>query len=366
MSADNRSPVQAVQEQHGGVFSEEDGWFWCDNFGDVDAEFRAIREGACLWDVYGLQKWELTGPDAARAAQRAFTNNLSTMSVGQVRYGPVVDDAGAMIDDATVFKLAEDRWWVFTNGTGLADHLAPATADLDYELANNTHEMPLLSVQGPESRALLQGLSDVDLSTLRYFTFVPERVTLAGVPVWLLRTGFSGELGFELIPRRDDAVSLWTALAEAGARPVGYDAVNIARVEAGFLIRDQDYLPGETSPYDVSLDPLIAVDAGLDFVGQDVLRAVAAAPPHRFRSLRIEGDTPPEEGVEVMSDSAPVGTLTSVVESPAYGVLGLAILRTEVADEGRALQVPLPDGSVAAAVVATKSIHDPEKRKVRS
>src|SRR5262249_61946491 len=117
-----------------------------------------------------------------------------------------------------------------------------------------TAELPMICVQGPTSRELLQGLTDADLSGLRYFRFWSEPVKVAGVPATVLRTGFSGEIGFELVTDLDSVVPLWEALTAAGGRPFGLEAIDLARIEAGLIIIALDYQPGETSPYDVSLD----------------------------------------------------------------------------------------------------------------
>jgi aminomethyltransferase len=366
MTTDNKSPVHHLQEERGATFLEEDGgWFWANNFGDVDAEFRAIREGASMWDVFALQKWDVTGPDAGRAAQRMFANNLATLVPGQVRYGPIVDASGLMLDDGTFFKHDDNHWWVFTNSNDFDESLAAVAEDLNYTIVNRTLEMPVLSIQGPKSREILQGLTDTNLSDIRYFRFLPQRVDVAGVPVYLLRTGFSGELGFELIPRRDDAVQLWQAMVDAGVVPVGLDAVQIARVEAGLIIMESDYFAGKTSPYDMSLDKMIALDAEVDFIGKEALRKVAENPPNRFKTLRIDGSVVPEDGAAVIKNGEQVGTVTSPVTSPEYGVIGLAVLRSDVANHGEMVEVALPEGTASASVTVL-SIHDPDKRKARS
>lgn len=363
---DNRSPLHEIQDKRGATWLEEDGgWFWVNNFGDPDGEFRAIREGASLWDVFALQKWDVTGPDAARAAQRMFANNLSTLQVGQVRYGAIVNNDGLMVDDGTVYKRGDDHWWVFTNSPEFDQALAEVAGDLNYTIVNKTHQMPVLSVQGPKSREILQSLTDYDMSSLRYFRFELEPVTIAGIPVNLLRTGFSGELGFELIPAREDAERLWQILVDNGVVPVGLDAVDIARAEAGLIIMETDYFAGKTSPFDVSLDKMVALDDELEFIGKDALRKVAANPPNRFKTLRIDGDVAPEAGAAVLSNGEEVGTVTSPVESPQFGVISLAVIRTDLATDGQKLDVALPDGT-ASATVDVLSIHDPQKKKPRS
>jgi aminomethyltransferase len=365
MSSPIKSVLYDVQEQAGGQFMEDSGWFWTTTFGDAAGEYEAIRSGVSLWDVYGLQKWDVAGPDALRAVQRVFANNATGLEVGQVRYGPFVDASGKMADDGTVYKHADDHYWVLTNQTTFGDFLAESTPGLDYTARNLTFEMPVLSVQGPGSRDLLGKLTDFDLHSLRYFRFSPERVVVAGVPVWLLRTGFSGELGFELIPDASNAVELWTALTDLGVVPIGLDAVEIARIEAGLVIAAVDYMPGETSPVDLSMDKTIALGAGVEFQGREVLAVELADPPNRFKTLQIAGTDLPEYGAEVFAGDEVVGTVTSPTNSPRYGVIGLAVLRTDVAGNGTQLAVALGEGRVDATV-ADLSIQDPAKRKARS
>jgi aminomethyltransferase len=365
MPADNRSVLQDIQEQQGATFIADGDWFWMTNRGDALAEYEAIRSGVSIWDVYALQKWDVAGPDARQAIQHVFTNNLASLAVGQVRYGAFVDEAGAMIDDGTVYKHADDHYWVMTNSDVFGAVLTGSSPALDFAVTYRTHEMPVISVQGPGSREMLQALTDFDLRALRYFWFAPERVQLAGVPVWLLRTGFSGELGFELIPDRDDAVALWSRLSDLGARPIGLDAVEIARIEAGLVIMAVDYVPGETSPFDVGLDKTVAVSTDADFRGKTALAAAAASPANRFKTLRIDGGQVPEYGADVFHGDEVVGKVTSPTDSPRFGVIGLAVLRSDLAENGNQLEVAVADGRVKATV-ADLSIHDPEKRKARS
>jgi aminomethyltransferase len=360
-----RSVLYDVQEKAGATFLEDGGWYWTSSLGDPRGEYDAVRGAAGMWDVFALQKWDVSGPDALAAVQRTFTGDVAALAVGQVKYGPFVDPAGVMVDDGTVYKHADDHYWVMTNAPTFDEHLAGHAAGLHYTIVNRTHAMPVISVQGPRSREVLQGLTSSDLSALRYFRFVTERVEVAGVPVWLLRTGFSGELGYELIPDPDDAVRLWEALQDAGVRPFGLDAVEMLRVEAGLVIAAVDYQPGETSPYDLSMDRSIALDSGAEFIGKEALRAVAAAPPNRFKTLLVDGAEVPEYGAEVYRGDELVGSVTSPVESPKFGVIGLAVLRADQATNGNVLHVDVAGGR-ANAQVTDLSVHDPEKLKPRS
>ncbi len=363
-----KSVLHAAQEAAGAGFADYDGWLWTTTLGDPLGEYEAVRTSAGMWDVFALQKWDVTGPDAARAAQRTFANDVGTQQVGQVRYAPFVDATGAMFDEGTVYKHADDHFWVMTNSPGFADALAEHAAGLDYSIVNRTLEMPVVSVQGPRSREILQGLTAADLGSLRYFRFLPERVEVAGVSVWVLRTGFSGELGFELIPDAADAARLWAALGAAGVRPFGLDAVEMLRIEAGLVIVGVDYEPGVTSPFDLCMDRTIALGGDADFVGRDVLAKVAGDPPNRFKTLLVQGALVPEYGAEVYRGDEVVGTATSPAETPRVGVLSLAVLRSDLAVNGTELEVAVGEGGAgrAVAVVTDLSVLDPDKLKPRS
>ncbi len=358
-----RSVLHDVQAVAGAEFEDFDGWLWTAHLGDVEAEYEAIRTATGLWDVYPLVKWDVRGRDAARAVQRVFTNDVAGLEVGQVRYGAFVNAEGAMLDDGTIYRLADDHLFVMTNNPGYEDWFAEVFAGLEVSFEDRTNEMPLVSAQGPGSRALLQGLTSADISSLRYFRFWPEKLEVAGVPAWVMRTGFSGELGFEMIPARDDAVRLWEALVESGARPFGTHAIEIARIEAGLVVIGVDYESGARSPYDLSFDRLINLDPGC--IGTAKLREVAAAPPNRFKTLRISAEEAPEYGAEVTKDGEVVGAATSTTVSPRLGTIALAVLGTDVANDGETVDVAL-GGGTAPATVAPLSLYDPEKKKPRS
>jgi aminomethyltransferase len=363
--SDIKSAFHAIQERLGATFVPEGGWYWTDSFGDLEAEYRAPREDVGMWDVSPLNKWEFAGPDAVAAAQRIHSNDVTRMEPGQVRYGAFLDRDGRMVDDGTVYRHADDLVWVMTNGMERRDYFSEYVGDLDVRIEYKAPEMPHLQVQGPRSRELVQSLTDVDLSGLRYFHFIPEQVKVGGVPVWLSRTGFSGELGYELFVRPENAEALWTAVQDAGARPYGVGVIEQIRVETGMVVTDYDYEPHTRTPYDFSFDRFVALNGPGEFAGKEALRAVAANPPNRFKTIRLDGSELPEYGAAVTKDGEEVGVLTSPADSPKFGPIGLAILRTDVAVDGGKLDVALGDGTIGGTVDVL-AVYDPEKRRPRS
>ena len=149
-----------------------------------------------IWDLFSTSKYEVTGPDAGRLIQRRFTNTVSGMVPGSVRYGAFVNADGLMIDDGNVYKFAEDRFWIMINTADLAGLVhARRPGGLDAQIAHRTEDLAMIAVQGPTSQATLQSLTGRDLGELGYFRFWPEQTTVAGADAWMHRTGFSRREG---------------------------------------------------------------------------------------------------------------------------------------------------------------------------
>jgi len=359
-----RSPFYDAAAVLGASFMEEGGWYWTEGFGDPDAEYRGVRDDLGVWDVSPLNKWEFRGPGALAAAQRVHTGNVLGLAVGQVRYGAFCDDDGLMHDDGTVFRL-DECVWVMTNGSDHVEEFAEAARGLDVEIEAITRSMPHLGLQGPRARQALAPLCEANISDLGYFRFIPEPTKVGGVPCFVSRTGFGGELGYELFCRPEHAADLWdVVVTQMNARPFGVDVLEALRVEAGLVVLDYDYTAGERTPYDLSMDRFVALGS-VEFRGAEVLRRVAADPPRRLKTLRFEGDELPDYGVEVHRGGAVVGTLTSPAASPRFGLIALAILEAAAAADGEHLEVDV-GGRTVPATVAPLAIYDPEKRRPRA
>ncbi|MDQ6878733.1 MAG: aminomethyltransferase family protein [Candidatus Dormibacteraeota bacterium] len=360
-----RSPFYQAHSELGATFMEEGGWFWTESFGDLDAEYRGVRDDLGVWDVSPLNKWSFRGPDALEAAGRLHTNNVAGLQIGQVHYGAFCDANGLMVDDGTVFKISDDRAWVMTNGRNLEEHFAEVARGLKVEIEYIGLDLPHLGLQGPRAREALAKVCSVEISGLRYFRFIPDPVKVGGVPCWVSRTGFGGELGYELFCRPKDAEALWSVVIDkCGATPFGVEAIEVLRIEAGLIVLDYDYHAHERTPFDFSLDRMVALN-GAGFNGKDALRKVAGSPPRRFKTVVLETDELPEYGSAITSDGEPAGTLTSPTKSPRFGRIGLAVLESQFASDGGKLEVAMGDGTVSAKVESLP-IYDPQKKRPRS
>ena len=353
------------QRELGAEFMDWEGWSWTNHFGDPVAEHNAVRRHVGLWDESPLRKWDFSGPDALAAADRIFTNDMLGLEVGQVRYAPFCDENGKMVGDGTVFKFTDASCWVITALDSDLDHMNDVVSGMDVSIEAITEDLPHVQVQGPGSRELLAGLVDEDVESLPYFRFLPHQVHVGRVPCWVSRTGYSGELGYELFCDPDYAEELWGVLTEAGATPYGLAAVETLRIESGLIFIGYDYFQHETDPFDMSLDKVIHLGGG-DFQGKAALEETAKSPPRRLVTLAVEGSEVPEYGAAVTKDGEPAGTLTSPCESPTLGrVIGMAVLETRFAGKGEQVEVALGDGTVAATV-DDFPVYDPEKTRPRS
>jgi aminomethyltransferase len=360
-----KTPFHDLLVGYGGQFAEYDGALYPDTFGDFEAEYKAQRENFGIFDCSPVNKWEFRGPDATTAAQRVHTNAIGPEAIGQLRYGAFCDAEGLVYDDGTVYKLADDHLWVMTNKkAGRAELFAEATEGLDVEIRDITDELPHLYVQGPASRDALTPLTEADLSELGYFRFTPDRVSVAGVPIWLSRSGVSGELGYELFCRPEDAPDLLRNLVErTGGRLYGLQAIDPVRVEAGIIVTDYDYPEHVYTPYDLGLDR--TVDLSQDFLGRDALIVVEREPRKRqLTTVRLSSEDLPESGAELVHGGAGSGALSSPTVSPLFGPIALAIIKAELASPGTEFQIA--GTSITATVNDTHPAYDPEKKRPRA
>ncbi len=373
----DRTAFDPILRRYGGRFAEWEGWDWISDFGDPIAEHHAVREAVGVWDESPLRKWAFTGPDALAAADFLFTNDMSTLQVGQVRYGAFCDERGRMLGDGTVLNGGDGPLGVLavTALESDGDHFRQVCAGrFDVQIVDRTAQLPHLQLQGPRSRELLAALTDVDLDALRYFRFLPEPVAVGGVPgCFISRTGYSGELGFEVFCPPEGAEALFQALLDQGGslgvRPYGLAAVESLRIESGLIFIGYDYFPGVTSPFHVNLDFVVKLEAG-DFLGRDALAAeLEGGVTRRMVTLVIAGEEAPDYGSTVLRHGRGVGKLTSpsAGRSPSVDrVIGLAVVEAELAAVGTRVDVGLPDGRVVPAVVEGVPIYDPDKRRPRA
>jgi aminomethyltransferase len=208
---------------------------------DHTQEYQALRTACTVMDVTPIPKYHVHGPDALRFINRIVTQDISRYDVGRVAYTPWCDDAGKIIDDGMVARL-DEQFFRLTTGIPMLYWLEDNALALNVTIDDVTESLGALGLQGPFSRDLLKTLSDTDFDHLRYFSVI--KTELAGIPVEVSRTGYTGDLGYEIWVEPHQAVRLWDALFETGAAyrlmPMGDFALEMARIEAGLLLTDVD------------------------------------------------------------------------------------------------------------------------------
>jgi aminomethyltransferase len=332
-----------------------------------DHEYNAIRNSAALIDISPLFKYRITGSDATRLVDRIITRDMRKVSVGQVIYTPWCDEHGKVIDDGTVSRLEENvyRWtaadpslrWFTQNAVGL-----------DVEVEDISETVAALALQGPTSgRLLKQVVAGADIANLKYFRVTTG--TIAGVPVEVSRTGYTGDLGYEVWMPADNAVRVWDALIEHGLafdiKPTGMLALDVARIEAGLLLIDIDFNSSKKalideqkySPYEMGLGRLVSLNKG-NFVGQKALAEESRRGAPRqivgleivwpeFESIYEKVGLPPavssiasRVAVPVYSNGTQLGKATSTTWSPTLKkMIALATIASDAAAPGTRLEM---------------------------
>ncbi|MCC7485922.1 MAG: aminomethyltransferase family protein [Burkholderiales bacterium] len=358
-----------------------------------EREYHAIRAAAALFDVTPLYKYLVQGRDAARLLDRVVTRNVARAEVGQVLYTTWCDATGKVLDDGTVARLGDTTFrmtcaepnlrWLEANATGL-----------EVEIEDVSQITAALALQGPLSRGILQDLLDIDLSKLNYFRIAAAKLRKS--PVTVSRTGYTGDLGYEIWLDVTDALPVWDALIEAGARhgiaPAGLAALDLARVEAGLMLMDVDYHSARkvliesqsSTPYELDLGWTVSLDKE-HFVGRAALaKEHARGPRSRFTGVEVEWDSlerihaeaglapqlPPgawRASVPLYAGGRQVGHATSGCFSPLLKkYLALAHLEARHAAAGTALEMEMTvehRRKRAAARVIGKPFFDPERKR---
>ncbi|MBI4821335.1 MAG: aminomethyl transferase family protein [Deltaproteobacteria bacterium] len=359
----------------------------------IDREYFAFRHTAGLIDVTPLYKYEVRGKDAAAMLSRMMVRNVAELRVGRVGYTCWCDDAGRVIDDGTVARLEEDHFRV-TAADPTYYWLAKLSRGYEVDLEDSTETLAALALQGPMSREILRRVCDADLDTLKFFGIT--RANLDGKRVFVSRTGYTGDLGYEVWVDAREALAVWDAIMAAGrtfgVEPTGLDALDVTRIEAGFIMLDVDYHgahkvvqdPRKSSPYEIGLGWTIASQRG-PFVGKSALAAEARDGSkwqlvglelswEQLESLYESHGLPPNlptrasrEPIPVYADKKQVGRATSHTWSPILKKsIALASVHAPYAKPGTKLEIEHTvefERRRVPAVVTKTPFFDPERKR---
>jgi aminomethyltransferase len=340
-AARRATPLRAVHEGLGATMTAFAGWLMPLRYAGEISEHRCVRNAAGLFDLSHMGEIAVTGPGAAAALDYALVGHLSAVAPGRAKYTMICAPDGGVLDDLIVYRLADAEYLVVANAANTATvhaALRDRAAGHDAEVRDQTAEYALIAIQGPHAARILAPLADISLDGVKYYS--GHRCTVAGQPVLLARTGYTGEDGFELFTAADRAEALWEALAGAGAGdglvPAGLAARDTLRLEAGMPLYGNE-LSAELTPFDAGLGRVVVFDKPGDFVGRAALAGQAQAPPRRvLAGLIAESRRVPRHGYPVTWDGVSCGAVTSGAPSPTLGVpIAMAYLDPEAAGRAR-------------------------------
>jgi aminomethyltransferase len=342
-------------------------------------EYNAIRNAAALIDVTPLFKYMITGRDATRFVNRVIARDINKVAVDQVIYCCWCDEDGKIIDDGTITRLEEDRYrwtaadpnlrWFRQNAIGM-----------DVQIDDVTEQVAALALQGPTSGKLLKSVAEAEIENLKYFRKTSGKI--GGVPVDISRTGYTGDLGYEIWSSWSDALKVWDTLMDAGRRfdihPTGMLALDVARIEAGLILADVDYISSKKAlipsqkytPAEVGLGKLVHYEKE-NFIGRQALLEEKKTGPKRllvgleidwpqveslFDSVGLAPQTPAAASrvhVPVYQGREQIGKATSTTWSPLLKqLIALASVRPQHAKPGTRLQIEMTVEAVRHKVAA--------------
>ena len=369
-----RTPMDRTHRELGARMVESGPWLRPHNYGSPSEECVAVRERVGVIDVGTLGKLEVVGTDAPQLLDRLYTHRFSDLAVGRIRYGLMTSDNGVILDDGTVTRLADDRYFVTTT-SGNADVIEEwfnwwnAGAANCAHVVNVTAAYGAVNVAGPMARETLAKLTGVDLSRRAFRYMRSAQGEVAGVPCILLRIGFVGETGWELHFPAEFGEHMWQSIMEAGSEfgisPFGLEAQRILRLEKGHVIVGQD-TDAISTPMDVGSDWAVRFDKD-DFIGRGGLKTASERGlQQRLVGFLMPGSSAPEDGTPVLSGGRPVGRVTSARLIPTLGRgFGLAYVLPSLATEGASIEVLVGENPVSARVTL-HPVYDPEGLRLRS
>lgn len=355
-----RTPLYPIYKKYGAKTIEFSGWELPAQFSSIKEEHEAVRSAAGLFDVSHMAEAQIKGDDALEFLQKMTTNDVSKLSEGQAQYTFMCYSDGGTVDDLIVYKRGANDYLLALNAANREKDLEWLARHQqgDATIADLSEEFALLALQGPAAEKIAQKLTKTDLSKIGFFRFKQD-VDFSGFPTLVSRTGYTGEDGFEIYCRAEDAISLWERILEAGEedgiKPCGLGARDTLRFEAAFPLYGQE-LSEDISPLEAGLGFAVKVDKSVPFIGQEALR-----------KQKEEGTSRKIVGVEMVDRGIPrtnypvysvegdkIGVITSGTQSPTLKKnIGLALIESDSAKIDTVVEVEIRGKRLRARVVPT-------------
>jgi aminomethyltransferase len=351
-----RTPLYQTHVQAGARMVPFGGWEMPVQYTGIVEEHRTVRSAVGLFDVSHMGEFEVEGPGALAALQRLTTNDVAALQPGQIQYSVLCYPDGTIVDDLTVYRLADDRFMLTVNAGNIDKDWAWVTEHgRGPRWRNASAETGLIAVQGPKAEALVGRLADRDVTKLGYYRFAQGAV--AGVPALISRTGYTGEDGFELYAPAAQTERLWAALADAGradgVQPIGLGARDTLRLEMKYALYGND-IDDTTNALEAGLGWVVKPAKG-EFIGRDALEKIrAAGVTRKLVGIEMVDRAVARHGYPVLKDGRAVGIVTSGSYGPSVDkYIAMAYVETALAAVGTELSVEIRGLAKAARVVKT-------------
>ncbi|HEX6922602.1 MAG TPA: glycine cleavage system aminomethyltransferase GcvT [Bacillales bacterium] len=356
-----RTPLFDLYEKYGAKIVDFHGWEMPVQFSKIQEEHEAVRTKAGLFDVSHMGEVTAKGEGALAFLQYLVTNNVSKLQPGKAQYTAMCYENGGTVDDLIVYQKAENDYLLVINSANsdsdfewIASHTEGFN---DVEVENISDQKAQLAIQGPKAEAILQTLTETDLSEIKFFKFKDD-VEVAGIRSLVSRTGYTGEDGFEIYCDSGDAGDLWEAIMEAGkpegVLPCGLGARDTLRFEAKLPLYGQELSP-EITPIEAGIGFAVKTDKEADFIGKAVLKKQKEeGAPRKLVGLEMIEKGIPRPEYEVFSGEEKIGHVTTGTQSPTLKKnVGLALLKREYTGLGTEVEVQVRKKRLKAEVVKT-------------
>ncbi|MDO5672655.1 MAG: glycine cleavage system aminomethyltransferase GcvT [Actinomycetaceae bacterium] len=364
-AAPKATPLNATHRALGATMVDFGGWDMPLKYASDTEEHRAVRNKAGIFDLSHMGEVFYRGPQAGEALDFALVGKYSTMKVGKAKYGVIVDADGHLMDDLITYRLAEDVFMVVPNASNtpvVAPALIERAAGFDVTLTNETDDWAIIAVQGPEAEAIITRVVEGEgqaqaACDLGYYAIMPARIV--GVDMWLARTGYTGEDGFEIFAPSSLATQVWEKTISEGDAfglvPCGLAARDSLRLEAGMPLFGHE-MSNALTPFDAGFGRLVAFKTKEDFFARGALEAAAAQEPTRvLLGLTSQQRRPARAGYPVVdAEGAVIGQVTSGLPSVTLGYpIAMAYVDRNYADVGTELSVDVRGKALPFVVTAT-------------
>ncbi|WP_094604477.1 Aminomethyltransferase [Sporomusa silvacetica DSM 10669] len=352
------TPLYETHVKYGGKMVEFGGWLLPVQYAGILEEHKAVRERAGLFDVSHMGEVLVKGPGALAFLQKLVTNDVAKMADKQVQYTPMCYLDGGTVDDLLIYKRSQDEYFLVVNAANIDKDwqwMQDNNAGFEVELTNLLMETAELALQGPLAETILSKLTDTPLTNLKYYRFIPV-TTVAGKIVMLSRTGYTGEDGFEIYCRPEDAAYLWEAIMEAGKRdglmPTGLGCRDTLRFEAGLPLYGHE-LSATITPLEAGIGKFVSLDKG-EFNGQPTLaQQKQSGVKRKVAGFVVTGRGIPRAEYPVVYEDRRIGTVTTGSYAPTLDKnIGLALVEAEYAAIGQQFTIEIRGKQVAAEVIS--------------